>query len=139
MLLFVYGSLKRGEYNHERYGFNAYARFLHQAESSTLQLYQIPDVTYPHAVLNRSQNIMRGEVYDLDLSDIPTAEMFANILRMELDAGYVLANIQYTTPPYCLPRYALTFVATRQLAQLLRDPIYQAIAITEWKGPRHDA
>lgn len=140
MYLFVYGSLKRLEYNHNRYGFGDRAEFIREATSSDIRLYQIPDVVYPHAVLEPSNPPVHGEVYFLNLRDQATADMFSNILRMELDAGYSLAQIKYSWPR----RYgnwtvtAFTFVAKQQLTELLRDPIYQAIPITEWKGPRHD-
>lgn len=138
MLLFVYGSLKRDEYNHGRFGFNNHAHYLSAAESSEIQLYQIPDVTYPHAVLEHNQNAAKGEIYQLNLSNEATAEMFSNILLMELNVGYCLVEIRYTIPQSLLQGTAFAFVATQRLAQLLRDPIYQATPITEWKGPRNE-
>ena len=87
---FVYGSLRRGEFNHNRFrGFPE----AFQCEGFIRGAYLKSLGSYPAIVPTEDQTaIVRGEIYDLpeDLHEI--------ILRMELGAGYefrpVLVNVE---------------------------------------------
>lgn len=82
MKLFVYGSLKRGFFNHGRFGFSDVAKFIGPAVARDRALLQLRNLPYPHAVEEPEQEVV-GEVYELD-----DEYALRNISRMERGAGY---------------------------------------------------
>lgn len=83
MKLFVYGSLKRGFFNHTRFGFNKIATLIGEAMVSGVSLRHLSGYPYPHAVLDPN-GVVEGELYELDRDSYPAE----SIERMELGAGY---------------------------------------------------
>ena len=83
---FVYGSLRRGQFNHERFrGFPE----AFQCEGFIRGAYLKSLGAYPAIVPTEDQEaIVKGEIYDLpeDLHDV--------ILRMELGAGYEFRPVE---------------------------------------------
>jgi len=77
MKLFVYGTLKKGEYNHKCLENSTYV------DDAMLEGYTLYDTGYgyPAAVEKKSSRIM-GEVYELSKED------YKYIRSMELGAGY---------------------------------------------------
>lgn len=82
MRLFVYGSLKKGFFNHNRFGFGDAAKFVGEGTASGVSLVRLGDLPYPHAFVNEDGQV-KGEVYDLDDERIANA-----IDAMEHGAGY---------------------------------------------------
>jgi gamma-glutamylcyclotransferase (GGCT)/AIG2-like uncharacterized protein YtfP len=81
MKLFVYGSLKRGFFNHHRFGFGAAAKFLGTSIAHDVSLVALNN-HYPHAFINKG-GVVRGEVYELE-----DKEIIDSLDRMEDGAGY---------------------------------------------------
>lgn len=89
MKLFVYGTLKSGEFNHDRYNFNKTAVFLGAATAPGVEIMQVAGYPYPHAQLG-TEVPAQGELYELDLNEPKALTTFLNLLRMEEQAGYSL-------------------------------------------------
>lgn len=68
--IFVYGSLKRGKFNHERFGLHK-ARFIGEA---TLKGHRMVNLgPYPAIIRVDDQNkVVHGEVYDVDQDTVTT-------------------------------------------------------------------
>jgi gamma-glutamylcyclotransferase (GGCT)/AIG2-like uncharacterized protein YtfP len=79
--MFVYGSLKKGFFNHFRFGFGDKAVFLGTSIAHDVSLVAL-NPHYPHAFVNKG-GIVRGEVYELDDKEIEDS-----IEWMEQGAGY---------------------------------------------------
>lgn len=82
MRLFVYGSLKRGFFNHYRFGFGYKAKFLGEAEAQGVSLVHYKGLPYPHAALHEGGSV-KGELYELDDEFV-----LRSLDRMERGAGY---------------------------------------------------
>lgn len=80
--LFVYGSLKRGCYNHDAFGFGDTAHFVGDGTLTGARLYDLG--AYPCMVLVEDLGeVVHGELYALEDS-----ALFTRIRAMELGAGY---------------------------------------------------
>lgn len=88
MRLFAYGSLKRGHFNHGRFGFNKTATLIGEGMVDGVTLVQMENTPYPHAV-NAVEGQVKGELYEL-----PAGAVWDSIERMELGAGYVPQNVR---------------------------------------------
>jgi gamma-glutamylcyclotransferase (GGCT)/AIG2-like uncharacterized protein YtfP len=80
--LFVYGSLKKGFFNHNRFGFGTYAKFLGKGTARNVSLVRMGSLPYPHAFKNEGGEV-RGELYELKDKRIAAA-----LEDMEIGAGY---------------------------------------------------
>lgn len=91
MKLFVYGSLKRGFFNHTRAGFDKEATFVAPATARGVALKHIDGYPYPHATEDTIGTV-RGEVYEVDTN----GSMMDYIRRMEQGAGYKEITVPVT-------------------------------------------
>lgn len=82
--LFVYGTLKKGRYNHERFGMD-HATFVRIATINGYSMYT--NGIYPAAVKGKDSDSIVGEVYD-----VPD-ELYDRIERMETYAGYTVDEL----------------------------------------------
>jgi gamma-glutamylcyclotransferase (GGCT)/AIG2-like uncharacterized protein YtfP len=82
MRLFVYGSLKKGFFNHNRFGFGDAAKFLGSAVARDVSLVRLGNLPYPHAFKSEGGEVV-GEVYELEDTRIADA-----LDQMERGAGY---------------------------------------------------
>lgn len=79
--VFLYGSLKQGQYNHKRFGLDKGARFLGTTSIPKFRLFH--NDIFPAAVPDENSKFsLMGEIYDL-----PPA-LFLQLERMERGAGY---------------------------------------------------
>ena len=114
---FIYGSLKRGFPNHDRFDFDKKSRFLGEATLNGARMYDLGP--FPCVVLtNDPKDAVHGEIYEV--TDDECASM---IRRMERGAGYVETKVEANG------REAATFVY---------DGVQEAPAIPDgtWNGPR---
>ena len=86
LVLFFYGTLKRGHYNHTRFNSEGIGRFMQEATVRGFSMIQPNGLPYPMAVHDTSGNI-QGELYEVDVLDALA------IHRMEVGAGYVLTPV----------------------------------------------
>ena len=87
-LVFIYGSLKKGHYNHTRFGFNTAAWFWGEVTLTGAALYNLG--AYPCLVMTGNpEDTVRGELYEY-LDD----ECRDMIHDMELSAGYRLHTVE---------------------------------------------
>jgi len=86
-LVFIYGSIRKGNFNHTRYGFDKNTKFLSNAKLNGAKMYSLG--SYPCIVLtNNPDDIVYGEIYEyLD------EETETKIRQMEIGAGYVEKEI----------------------------------------------
>lgn len=91
MKIFIYGSIKKGFYNHERFNFHKLP-FLGE---KTLKNHCLLNLgVYPGMVSNGNpSDSVKGEVYEIDSS----GEDFAFLQEVEENAGYSLAKVE--VPP----------------------------------------
>ncbi len=129
MYLFIYGSLKKGEYNHKRFDFHKIAQRLGAATTRDLTLYTPDAVPYPIALRNPVPGkVVRGELYWVDDRTADGQALLYSLLQMELDAGYTVTDIVVNRQG--VNRYALTFVFHPAM-RLQTDRIPTT---TNWKG-----
>lgn len=83
MRLFVYGSLKKGFFNHDRFGFGRSATLLGEGVVKDVSLVRLGNLPYPHAFKNAGGEV-KGELYELNNPDIAEA-----LEDMERGAGYM--------------------------------------------------
>ena len=86
MTLFIYGSLKVGGFNHERFGFDK-LKFLGNHTLSSYELWEIgqyPGMVYTGLVKNK----VKGELYEVD----EEGKDFLYLKRVEEGAGFQLAQ-----------------------------------------------
>lgn len=98
ILLFAYGTLKRGHFNHYRLGINAH----HVANDTVLGDLRIPNPKSPYPFLLEGSDNIRGEIWEVD------EVHYTAIRNMEVSAGYVekrvrtnnnrLVNVFYAIP-----------------------------------------
>lgn len=84
-LVFFYGTLKIGHYNHRRF-FNDDSSFLNNDIVDGLGLVRLEGLPYPHAVPDFTSHIV-GEVHRVDEG------VYKNIEMMELGAGYSVKEV----------------------------------------------
>lgn len=132
MHLFIYGSLKKGEYNHKRFNFHKIAQRLGAATTRDLTLYTPDAVPYPIALRNPVPGkVVRGELYWVDDRTADGQALLYSLLQMELDAGYTVAEV---TAWHKQARYiAMTFV----FHPAIRLQTDQIPTTTNWKGENH--
>lgn len=83
---FIYGSLRRGEYNHERFrGFGTYYRGTGNVHGALLKSLGSYPAVVPSPDLS---DIVKGEIYDLP------EDLHKVILKMENGAGYIYFPVQ---------------------------------------------
>lgn len=85
--IFVYGSLRKGHYNHNYLNFNTKTKYLDTVKLKKAKLYDLGD--YPCVVVtDEPSDVVVGEIYefsDLELEDI--------VRRMELNAGFIKETV----------------------------------------------
>lgn len=79
--LFVYGTLKKGEVNHKRFGLNLYKRISSKSKIKGISLVQRKTLPYPFAIKEDSGEVF-GEVYSVD------SKMLKYLTEIERNAGY---------------------------------------------------
>ena len=88
MKIFVYGTLMRENYNHERFGFNIKARFLMATALKGYRLYDLG--AFPCIVHTGSpEDAVLGEVYD-----VQDKELLRMMKTMEEGAGYTERTVE---------------------------------------------
>lgn len=123
MRLFVYGSLKKGFFNHDRFGFGDAATFLGEGTASGVSLVRLGDLPYPHAFVNEGGEV-KGELYELEDTRIADA-----LDAMERGAGYESRQVQVNGAD------ATMYVADERIRAFRIVPALAAGAepIQEWK------
>lgn len=92
MKVFVYGTLKRGFFNHRRMEVNK-GKFLGEAVVPGYTMYSL--LFYPIIVPTpQSKNTVTGEIYDVDI------KAYASIKKMELSSGYREVNLTINGQAY---------------------------------------
>lgn len=87
-IIFVYGTLKEGCYNHTRFGFDKGTKFLEDAVLRGARMYDLGE--YPCVVLTgNEEEQVHGEVYEF-VDDACEKE----IRRMEFGSGYVEREVR---------------------------------------------
>lgn len=88
MILFVYGSLKKGFYNHERFGFDKIP-FIGKCELKGYELFSLGH--YPGMVpTNSESDVVKGELYDIN----DASPEFIFLDRIERGAGFGLSSVK---------------------------------------------
>ena len=106
-VVFFYGTLKQGHYNHERFKDRGLGDFLGIDQVSDWSLVQSPDVPYPHAIPFPQGSVI-GELFEV------SEALFASLLAMERGAGYEPVDITTTNGVS-----AIMFGATEETAKKL--------------------
>lgn len=122
MKLFVYGSLKRGFFNHDRFGFSGAAEFLGEGTASGVALTQLRGMPYPHA-FKYPDSVVKGELYELNNKQIADA-----LDRMERGAGYVPHDVEVNG------ELATMYVANDEVAahSIFKDGKPSGKVLEEW-------
>lgn len=89
MRLLVYGTLKKGFFNHTRYGFGEKSKFLGAAEVNGYSLVQPERVPFPYCIAN-CDGTVKGELYD-----VPD-DVIQSLDYMEAGAGYKRVQVTLT-------------------------------------------
>lgn len=132
MYLFIYGSLKKGEYNHKRFDFHKIARRVGAATTRDLTLYTPDAVPYPIALRNPVPGkVVRGELYWVDDRTADGQALLYSLLQMELNAGYTIAEVIVRRRD--LADIAMTFVFHPAM-HLQTD---QIPTTSNWRGEKH--
>lgn len=88
-IMFFYGTLKKGHYNHTRFSPDGVGKFLGEDRVTGFSLVQPKHLPYPFAVPDVNGTI-KGELYEVE-------DKLYNILHgMELGAGYTQKHITTT-------------------------------------------
>lgn len=82
MLLFVYGTLKMGHYNHDRFGFGSKSEIISSDTVKGITLVQKSNLPYPFAIKEIGGKV-KGEVYNID-----DKTLLSHLDAMESSAGY---------------------------------------------------
>jgi gamma-glutamylcyclotransferase (GGCT)/AIG2-like uncharacterized protein YtfP len=121
--LFVYGSLKRGFFNHNRFGFDKAARFIGEGTAEGVGMVRLGRMPYPHAYHAPGMRIA-GELYKLHNKRVEEA-----IEQMEIGAGYKPIEVQVGE------HTAKIYVADDNTARYIHQQIEEgkAEALVEWR------
>ncbi len=94
--IFVYGSLRKGHYNHNYLNFNLRTKYLRTAKLKNARMYNLG--SYPCVVLtNTPSDTVVGELYEfLD------SEFEKLIRKMEQTAGYVEKTVRIDREDYII-------------------------------------
>lgn len=115
MLIFVYGTLLRGESNHRELG---PARYL--AEARTLPRYELVDLGHYPALLEHGHDAVSGELYDVPDSWVAHLDLFEDVPTLYERKTIALAS-----------GAAIGYVMRRELAGAA-----QRIASADWRAAR---
>lgn len=112
--VFIYGSLKKGFFNHARFDFDKKTKFLGNAILKGAKMYDLG--SYPCIVLTSNKtDVVHGELYEyLD------SECEEKIKNMELGAGYTEVEVDISGEKY------KTFIFEK-------DPNKQIVENGNWK------
>jgi gamma-glutamylcyclotransferase (GGCT)/AIG2-like uncharacterized protein YtfP len=100
MLIFVYGTLRRGEHNHVELG---PARYV--GEAWTAARYELVDMGHYPALLEAGQDAVRGELYEVPDSWLASLDLFEDVPTL------------YERKPVALAHdHALGYVMRREVA-----------------------
>ena len=89
MLLFVYGTLRRGEDNHAQLGRAAY-----RGEARTRPCYELVDMGGYPALLEAGADAVRGELYEVPESLVPHLDAFEEVPMLYERKRIALADAQ---------------------------------------------
>lgn len=90
MLLFVYGTLKKGKYNHTRFGFDKLSEFVGNKTLDNFTLKVPKGFPYPFCVRKEGSKV-NGELYKITDKDL-----IRNLDAMEIGAGYTRVQVDGT-------------------------------------------
>ena len=88
-VMFFYGTLKKGHYNHTRFSEDGIGKFLGEDRVTGYSLVQPDGLPYPFAVPDVNGTI-KGELYEVE------DKLYNFLHRMELGAGYTPKHVTTT-------------------------------------------
>lgn len=136
MKFFTYGSLKQGEFNHTRYGFNQVATYMGPAFTHDIEILQVANYNYPHAAKQEVKAPSQGELYEIDLNTREGLRTYQLIHNMETSAGYTLQWINAVDENGQVVEAGVFVAEGWKLSGLVR---LGANVVQSWAGEKQEA